>query len=154
MLCSPVFIFTSSSSAFLGRPRCGLSACLSLFAILYLIHFSEFATFFKRENGQNTKIFEFHHFCMIQKWPPTVIAIHIGVQSINTERASLTTPNIPVCPEEKQCMSCVTRRIDLNFNSLNNCCCPASAYSRTLLGWTTILHHLLTPETHFLRSLL
>ena len=25
MLCAPVFIFTSSSSALLGRPRCGLS---------------------------------------------------------------------------------------------------------------------------------
>ena len=25
MLCAPVFIFTSNSSALLGRPRCGLS---------------------------------------------------------------------------------------------------------------------------------
>ena len=25
MLCAPVFIFTSGSSALLGRPRCGLS---------------------------------------------------------------------------------------------------------------------------------
>ena len=27
---------------------------------------------FSRENGQNTKILEVRHFCMIQKWPPTV----------------------------------------------------------------------------------
>ena len=34
MLCAPVFIFTSSSSALLGRPRCGLSIWLFLLAIL------------------------------------------------------------------------------------------------------------------------
>ena len=33
MLCTPVFIFASDSSALLGRPRCGLSICLSLLAI-------------------------------------------------------------------------------------------------------------------------
>ena len=32
MLCAPLFIFTSSSSALLGRPRCGLSIWLSLLA--------------------------------------------------------------------------------------------------------------------------
>ena len=56
MLCAPVFIFTSGSSAFLGRPRCGLSAWLSL------IHFSEFMSIFLGENGQNTKILEVRHF--------------------------------------------------------------------------------------------
>ena len=32
MLCTPVFMFTSGSSAFLGRPCCGLSIWLSLLA--------------------------------------------------------------------------------------------------------------------------
>ena len=32
-LCAPVFIFTSGSSALLGRPHCALSICLSLLAI-------------------------------------------------------------------------------------------------------------------------
>ena len=61
MVCTPVFIFTSGSSALLGRPRCGLSIWLSLFAI--------FNTLF----WQNTKILEVRHFRMIRKWPPTVI---------------------------------------------------------------------------------
>ena len=33
MLCAPVFIFTSGSSALLGRPRCGWSIWLSLLAL-------------------------------------------------------------------------------------------------------------------------
>ena len=33
MLCTPIFIFTSSTSALLGHPRCGVSIWLSLLAI-------------------------------------------------------------------------------------------------------------------------
>ena len=33
MLCAPVFIFTSGSSALLGRPRCGLSILESLYPL-------------------------------------------------------------------------------------------------------------------------
>ena len=59
MLCAPVFIFTSSSSALLGLPRCGLSIWLSLLQ------------FFSRENEQNLNILEVHHSRMIRKWSPT-----------------------------------------------------------------------------------
>ena len=45
ILCTPVFIFTSGSSALVGLPRCGLSISLSLLAIL---HVSELMP---RENG-------------------------------------------------------------------------------------------------------
>ena len=70
MLCAPVFIFTSGSSALLGRPRCGYrSDCHYL---PYSIHFSEFMSICSRENGQNTKILEVCHSRMIRKWPRTV----------------------------------------------------------------------------------
>ena len=51
MLCAPMSIFTSGSSALLGRPRCGLSICLSLLAIFNTL-FRVYADFFPRENGQ------------------------------------------------------------------------------------------------------
>ena len=68
MLCAPVFIFTSGSSALLGCPRCGLSIWLSLLAIFNTL-FWVYVNFFGK-NGQNTK--RLHHFRMIQKWPLTV----------------------------------------------------------------------------------
>ena len=73
MLCTHVFIFTSGSSALLGCPCCGLSIWLSLLAIFNTL-FWVLCQFFSWENGQeNKKILEVHHFCMISKWPPTVI---------------------------------------------------------------------------------
>ena len=51
MLCAPMSICTSGSSALLGRPRCGLSICLSLLAIFNTL-FRVYADFFPRENGQ------------------------------------------------------------------------------------------------------
>ena len=54
MLCTPVSLFTSGSSAPLGRPRCGLLIWLSL--LPYSIHFSELVPIFSKENRQNTKI--------------------------------------------------------------------------------------------------
>ena len=44
MLCAPVFIFISGSSALLGCPHCGLSIWLSL--LPYSMHFSEFMLIF------------------------------------------------------------------------------------------------------------
>ena len=73
-----MFIFTSGSSALLGRPRCGLSIWLSLLAIFntlfwVYVHFS-----FHEKTDKTRKYSEVHHFRML------------GVQSINTERASLS----------------------------------------------------------------
>ena len=51
MLCAPVFIFTSSSSALLGRPHCGLSIWLPPLAILNTL-FWVYAKF-SWENWQN-----------------------------------------------------------------------------------------------------
>ena len=72
MLCAPVSIFTSGSSALECR------------YLPYSIYFSEFMPFFfSRENGQNTKTLEARHFRMIRRWPLTVIRR-------NTERASFS----------------------------------------------------------------
>ena len=71
MLCTPVFIFISSSLALLERPRCGLSIWLSQLAIFDTL-FRVCQFLFSRENGQNKKILEVLHFRMIGKWPPTV----------------------------------------------------------------------------------
>ena len=71
-----MFIFASSSSALLGRPRCGLSISLP-----YSIHLSEFMPIlFKRKwtKHENTRR------------PPFSYDGHrrlLGAQSINTERA-------------------------------------------------------------------
>ena len=51
-LCTPVFIFTSGSSAFLGHPRCGLLNWLSLLAIFNTL-FWVYAIKNSWENGQN-----------------------------------------------------------------------------------------------------
>ena len=86
MVCAPVFIFTSGSSALdlLGRPRREVYWCHCRY-LPYSINFSEFISFFSlRENRQNTKILEVRHFRMIRNWPPTVI----GRAKHNTERAS------------------------------------------------------------------
>ena len=69
MLCVPVFIFTSGSSALLGKLRCVLSVWLWLLAIFNPLGLCQF---FSWENGQNTKILEVRHFPVIGKWLLTV----------------------------------------------------------------------------------
>ena len=73
MLCTPVFIFTSGSSAHLGRPRCGLSIWLPLLAI-FNTPFWVYAFFINEKTAKTakTKILEVRHFRMIRKWSPTV----------------------------------------------------------------------------------
>ena len=51
MLCTPVFIFTSGSSALLGRPRCGLSIWLSLLAIFNTL-FWVYVNFFHKKTDK------------------------------------------------------------------------------------------------------
>ena len=54
MLCTPVFIFTSGSSALLGHPRCGLSIWLSLLAIFNTL-FWVYANFFHEKTDKTRK---------------------------------------------------------------------------------------------------
>ena len=76
MLCMHVFIFTSGSSA--------LSLIwLSLLAIFNTL-FRVYTKFFSQENRQNTKTLE-----VIFVWYENGRQQLLGVQSINTERASL-----------------------------------------------------------------
>ena len=85
MLCAPVFIFTSSSSALLGRPRCGLSIWLSLLAIFNTLFGVYGISFFtrKRTKDENTRKSSF--FVIYENGRRRLR----GAQSINTERASL-----------------------------------------------------------------
>ena len=61
MLCAPVFIFTSSSSALSGRPRCGLLIWLSLLATfstlfwVYAVYFVLFFYFFQKKTDKTWK---------------------------------------------------------------------------------------------------
>ena len=91
MVCAPVFIFTSGSSALLGRPHCGLSICLSLVAIfnaLFWVHVN-----FLYEKTAKT-----------QKHSTSTILVSyengrrqlLGAQSINSERTSLFYSNLPL----------------------------------------------------------
>ena len=92
MLCAPVFIFISGSSALLGYPHCGLSIWLSLLAIFNTHFFMPF--FFHEKTEKNMKMLEGRHFCMIQKWPPTVTKC-----TKHTERSSLKSrPLEPLRP--------------------------------------------------------
>ena len=86
MLCAPVFIFTSGSSALLGCPRCGLSIWLSPLAIsntLFWVYVN-----FLRENRQNMKIQDMKSaiFVRYENGRQGLLS----AQSINTERASLS----------------------------------------------------------------
>ena len=54
MLCVPVFIFTSSSSALLGRLLWFIDLTVATCHIQYT--FLSLCQFFSQENGQNTKI--------------------------------------------------------------------------------------------------
>ena len=84
MLCAPVFIFTSGSSALLGRPRCGLSIWLSLLAIFNTL-FWVYANFFTRKRTKH----ETYSKSAIFVWYENGRRWLLGAQSINTERVSL-----------------------------------------------------------------
>ena len=70
MLCAPVFIFTSGSSALLGCPRCSLSIWLSLLAIFNTL-FWVYVSFCTRKWTKH-KILEVCYFRVIRQWPLTV----------------------------------------------------------------------------------
>ena len=81
ILCAPVFIFTSGSSAHLGRPHCGLSIWLSLLAI-FNTRFWGYVNYFtrKRTKHENTRSAFF-------VWYENGRRRLLGAQSINTESA-------------------------------------------------------------------
>ena len=82
MLCAPVFIFTSGSSALLGRPRCGLSIWLSLLAIF---NTGVYANFFHEKTDKTGKYSK----SAIFDWCENGRRLLLGAQSISTERATL-----------------------------------------------------------------
>ena len=86
MLCAPVFIFTSGSSALLRRPRCGLLIWPLLLAIFnalcwVYVHFLHEKTDKPRKYSKST----------IFLWYKNVCQWLLATQSINTVRASLNT---------------------------------------------------------------
>ena len=85
MLCAPVFLFTSDSSALLGRPRCGLSIWLSLLAIFNTL-FWLYVNFFFHEKTDKTRKYSKSD---ILVWYENDHRRLQGAQSINTERACL-----------------------------------------------------------------
>ena len=76
MLCTPVFIFTSGSSALLGHPHCGLSIWL-LFLAMSNTFFWDYADLFHDKTWKYSK-----------SDMKMAANVNTGVQSINTERAS------------------------------------------------------------------
>ena len=84
MLCAPVFIFTSSSSALLGRPLCAISIWLSLLAIFNAL-FWVYASCFQEKTDKTRKYSK----SAILLWYENGRRRFLGAQSINTERASL-----------------------------------------------------------------
>ena len=83
MLCAPVFIFTSGSSALLGRPRCGLSIWLSLLAIFNTL-FWVYANCFHEKTDKTRKYSKSAIFVWYENGRRQLVC----AQSINTERAS------------------------------------------------------------------
>ena len=84
MLCTPVFIFTSGSSALLGHPCCGLSIWLSLPAIFNTL-FWVYANFFHKKTDKTRQYSKSAIFI----WHQNGHGRLLGVQSINTGRPSL-----------------------------------------------------------------
>ena len=91
MLCAPVFIFTSGSSALLGHPRYGLSIWLSLLAIFNTLLWV-YANLFHEETDKARKYSKSAIFI----WNENGRRRLLGAQSINTETghilASLVFP--------------------------------------------------------------
>ena len=80
MFCTPVFIFTSGSSVLLGRPRCGLSIWLSLFAIFNTL-FLVYVNLFHKKMDKTRK----HSKSAIFVWYENGRRRLLDEQSINTE---------------------------------------------------------------------
>ena len=80
MLCTPVSIFTSGSSALLGRPRCGLSIWLSLLAIFNTL-FWVYANFFHKKTDKRRKYSKSAIFASYENDCRRLL----GAQSINAE---------------------------------------------------------------------
>ena len=78
MLCTPVFIFTSGSSAPLVHPHCVFSICRYL---PYSIHFSEFMPMFYTRKRTKHEILESTIFLRYENGRQRLL----GAQSINTE---------------------------------------------------------------------
>ena len=80
MLCAPVFIFTSGSSALLGRPRCGLSIWLSLL-VIFNTAFWIYAFLFHEKTGKTREYSK----SAIFVWYKNGRRWLLGAQSINSE---------------------------------------------------------------------
>ena len=88
MLCMPVFIFTSSSSALLGCPWCGLSIWLSLLDI-FNTFFCVYANLFHKQTDKTQK----HSKSVIFAWYENGCRWLLDVQ---TERASSIFLHFPI----------------------------------------------------------
>ena len=84
MLCVPVFIFTSGSSALIGRPRCGLSIWLSLLAIFTTL-FWVYANFCHEKTDKTRKYSKSAIYVGYKNGRRRLL----GAQSINTDRAAV-----------------------------------------------------------------
>ena len=80
MLCAPVFVFKSGSSALSGRPRCGLSIWVSLLSISNTL-FWVYVNLFHEKTDKTRKY-------VIFVWYENGRRRLLSAQSINTESAS------------------------------------------------------------------
>ena len=104
MLCAPVFIFASGSLALLEHPLCGLLTWLSLLAIfntLFWVHAN-----FPPEKTEKTR-----------KYSKSA-DVNTDVQSINTERASLTLSLSPGVISHEFLFQSLTRDISHSMENL------------------------------------
>ena len=97
MLCAPVFIFISGSSALLGCPHCGLSIWLSLLAIFNTLFFMPFF-FSTRKQKKTWKYSKVVIFVWLRKWPPTITKCtkHTERFSLKSRPLELLGPSTPV----------------------------------------------------------
>ena len=89
MLCALVFIFTSGSSALLGRPCCGLSIWLSLLAISSTLFWID-ANFFNEKTDKTRGYSKSAIFVSYENGRRRLL----GAQGINTDGASLAMNSI------------------------------------------------------------
>ena len=92
MPCVPVFIFTSGSSALLGRPRSGLSIWLSLLAIFNTL-FWVYANLFHEKTDKTRKYSKSAIFVWYQNGRRRLL----GAQSINHESFLLMPFVVNIC---------------------------------------------------------
>ena len=132
MLCAPVFIFTSGSSALLGRPRCGLSIWLSLLVIfntLFWVYWCQIVFTRKRKKHENTR-------SAIFVWYENVRRRLLGVQSINTEITSLKSTFVIILVMSRSMMA-VRPSVWHNGSIMaRRFICTTMRYSDVWLCWT------------------